>query len=204
MDWKVQHELYIAQHTSEWRKDLSARHSETINSTRHLIAADPWLPRPDGGADVEGWCASWWTCPCTYIWICVCMTQSHIPMNSYVCAYSPHECITLCVCRQQCRPHTHTHLSRRVRFLLLMAPWGPWDISILKGDISQSEPCSGVHSPITLTVWQPHRQAGRRTHHTVERNTRGKRGKWQDWVRKTPVQHPESQTQRELRKRPHQ
>lgn len=49
------------------------------------------------------------------------------------------------MCHQRKGPHTHTyiHLSRRGRFSP-NGTMGTQDISILKGEISQSEPCSTV------------------------------------------------------------
>lgn len=55
------------------------------------------------------------------------------------------------VCRQRC----HTHLSRRVRFSP-NGTIGTQDISILKGDISQSEPRSTVqpnHDDSLTATW---------------------------------------------------
>lgn len=67
------------------------------------------------------------------------------------------ECVSLCVlecmyksCQWCCtKTHTHTHLSRRFTFSP-NGTMGTRDISILKGDISQSEPGSRVY-PDTLT-----------------------------------------------------
>lgn len=77
--------------------------------------------------------------------VCVCRydTCSHILINTlcvYRCVYS---CIYVCVLSGELHTLTHTHLSRRVRFSP-NGTMGTRDISILKGDISQSEPCSRV------------------------------------------------------------
>lgn len=138
---------------SEWTKDLSARHSETINSTRHLFSADPWLPRPVvERTDVEGWCVSWRICSCTFLWTLVCMCMA------CMCVYT---CIYVCFWYTRINTHTHTHLSRRVRFSP-NSTMGTQDISILKGDISQSEPCSRVQPDHTdsLTATQAGRRPG--------------------------------------------
>lgn len=67
---------YTKFNTVKWRKDLSARHSETINSTCLLISTHPWLPRPvRGRTAVEGH-------SCVYVCIAVCT-------HAYVCVVSP-------------------------------------------------------------------------------------------------------------------
>lgn len=125
----------------------------------------PWLPRPVGGrTDVEGWHASWRVCSCTYLWICVCMIHVHTFLGTLVCVSICvyRVCVRMHICGSSAvlHTHTHTHLSRRVRFSP-NGTTGTRDISILKGDISQSESCSRVqhdHSD-SLTATQ----AGRRT-----------------------------------------
>lgn len=118
------------------------------------------------------------------------MEDMHIHMNKCVpvwqmythskCECTAHMCVSVCVC-MRC---THTHLSRRVK----SSPngtTGTQDISILKGDISQCESCSGVQrdhcDSLTAT------QAGLRTDMILCNATLWEYAKVAG-IQKTPVQ----------------
>lgn len=152
--WTKEFNISYIKFSTQWveKRPLSGRYSEIINSTRLLISSDPWHPRLiRGRTGIVGWFVSWRMCPCTHTSEYVCVYMWLVYPHCYNCCVRMYGvycmCVSVCACTRKCvlsavfYRHTHTHLSRRVRF----SPNGTigiQNISIFKGDILQSESCS--------------------------------------------------------------